>query len=93
MTHVDTLVPAGTAERPRLPGFLLTPFGWAAEPLTILVDAEPRLLADLFEISRPRMHLIELVLDRMRQAHGAEWGRWELTSHEIEIPMPIPHPS
>jgi hypothetical protein len=22
-----------------------------------------------------------------------EWGRWELTSHEIEIPMPIPHPS
>jgi hypothetical protein len=23
--------------------------------------------------------------DRMRQAHGAEWGRWELTCHEIEI--------
>jgi hypothetical protein len=24
--------------------------------------------------------------DRMRQAHGAEWGRWELTSHDVEIP-------
>jgi hypothetical protein len=24
--------------------------------------------------------------DRIRQAHGAEWGRWELTCHEIEIP-------
>jgi hypothetical protein len=24
--------------------------------------------------------------DRIRQAHGAEWGRWELTSHDIEIP-------
>jgi hypothetical protein len=24
--------------------------------------------------------------DRMRQTHGAEWGRWELTSHDIEIP-------
>ena len=24
--------------------------------------------------------------DRIRQAHGAEWSRWELTCHEIEIP-------
>jgi hypothetical protein len=24
--------------------------------------------------------------DRIRQAHGAEWSRWELTQHEIEIP-------
>jgi hypothetical protein len=24
--------------------------------------------------------------DRMRQAHGAEWGRWELTCHDIKIP-------
>jgi hypothetical protein len=23
--------------------------------------------------------------DRIRQAHGAEWSRWELTCHEIEI--------
>ena len=24
--------------------------------------------------------------NRIRQAHGAEWSRWELTQHEIEIP-------
>jgi hypothetical protein len=24
--------------------------------------------------------------DRIRHAHGAEWSRWELTRHEIEIP-------
>jgi hypothetical protein len=23
--------------------------------------------------------------DRIRQAHGGEWGRWELTSHDIKI--------
>jgi hypothetical protein len=23
--------------------------------------------------------------DRLRQLHGAEWGRWELTCHEIGI--------
>ena len=23
--------------------------------------------------------------DQIRQAHGAEWGRWELTSHDIDI--------
>ena len=55
MTHVDTLVPAGTAGPPRPPGFLLTPFGWAAEPLAAMAAAEPSLLADLFAISRPQM--------------------------------------
>jgi hypothetical protein len=24
--------------------------------------------------------------DRMRQSLGAEWSRWELTSHDVEIP-------
>jgi hypothetical protein len=23
--------------------------------------------------------------DRIRQAHGAEWSRWELTCHDVEI--------
>jgi hypothetical protein len=64
MTHVDTLVPAGTAGPPRPPGFLLAPFGWAAEPLAAIVHAEPSLLPDLFTISRPRMHLIALALAR-----------------------------
>jgi hypothetical protein len=62
MTHVDTLVPAGTAGPPRPPGFLLTPFGWAAEPLAAMAAAEPSLLPDLFTISQARMHLIALAL-------------------------------
>jgi len=24
--------------------------------------------------------------DWLRQVHGVEWGRWELTCHDIEIP-------
>jgi hypothetical protein len=40
---------------PRPPGFLLTPFGWAAEPLAAMVHSEPSLLAYLFAISRPQM--------------------------------------
>jgi hypothetical protein len=30
------------------PGYLLTPLGWAATPLTLMVSAYPALLADLF---------------------------------------------
>ena len=62
MIHVDNLVPAEIAGWQRPPGFLLAPFGWAAEPLAAMVHAEPSLLADLFAISRPRMHLIALAL-------------------------------
>jgi hypothetical protein len=62
MTHVDTLVHDKIAGVHHAPGFLLTPFGWAAEPLAALVNAEPSLLTDLFAISRPRMHLIALGL-------------------------------
>ena len=62
MTHVDALVPAVTAGPPRPPGFLLTPFGWAAEPLAAMVHAEPTMLAGLFEMSQAPMHLIALAL-------------------------------
>jgi rhodanese-related sulfurtransferase len=48
------------ARRP--PGFLLCPFGWAAEPLPAMAQAEPRFLAHLFEAGRPRMHLFALAL-------------------------------
>jgi hypothetical protein len=44
------------------PGYLLTPFGWAATPLALIVSAHPTLLADLFGMSRQRMHLIALTL-------------------------------
>lgn len=48
--------------RPRPPGYLLTPFGWAAPGLATMVAAEPRLLAHLFELDRWRMHVIALAL-------------------------------
>ena len=44
------------------PGFLLTPFGWAALPLALVVSAYPSLLVDLFGVTRERMHLIGLAL-------------------------------
>jgi hypothetical protein len=59
----------------RLPGFLISPFGWAAEPLAAMVNAEPTLLADLFEISRSRMHLIALALAHLEPPQPPEIGR------------------
>ena len=44
------------------PGYLLTPLGWAATPLTLVVSAYPTLLADLFGMTKERMHLIALAL-------------------------------
>src|SRR5437763_668559 len=44
------------------PGYLLTPLGWAATPLTLIVRAYPALLADLFGMTKERMHLIALAL-------------------------------
>jgi hypothetical protein len=44
------------------PGHLLAPFRWAAQPLARLIQYQPNLLNALFEIDRPRMHLIALGL-------------------------------
>lgn len=46
----------------RSPGYLMAPFGWAAKPLTVMLEAEPTLYAALFSLSRQRMHLIALAL-------------------------------
>jgi hypothetical protein len=59
---------------PRPPGFLLCPFGWAAEPLAAMALAEPRFLAHLFEIGRPRMHLIALALAHLAREVPPEFG-------------------
>ncbi len=45
-----------------VPGYLLTPFGWAAKPLAAIVESEPDLLRHIFELDRPRMHVIALAL-------------------------------
>ena len=42
------------------PGYLFTPFGWAAQPLAAIVESEPELLTQLFELDRSRMHVIAL---------------------------------
>jgi hypothetical protein len=44
------------------PGYLLTPVGWAATPVALVVSAYPTLLADLFGMTQERMHLIALAL-------------------------------
>jgi hypothetical protein len=74
MPHVNDLVSSETAGRQLSPGFLLAPFGWAAEPLAAMLHAEPRLLPDLFAISRPRMHLIALTLAHLDRPVPSEIG-------------------
>ena len=54
------------------PGFLLTPFGWAALPLALVVSAYPSLLADLFGVTQERMHLIALALAHVEQPSSFE---------------------
>jgi hypothetical protein len=45
-----------------VPGHLLAPFGWAALPLAALTQSRQHLLKDLFELDRPRIHVIGLAL-------------------------------
>jgi hypothetical protein len=54
------------------PGHLLTPLGWAAIPLTLIVSAYPALLADLFGMTRERMHLIALALTHLEAPSSPE---------------------
>jgi hypothetical protein len=71
MTHVQ-FPPEATLRRST--GFLLTPFGWAAEPLAAVVNAEPKLLADLFVMGRPRMHLVALALAHLEPPVSPDIG-------------------
>jgi hypothetical protein len=48
--------------KPLAPGYLVTPFGWAAQPLAAIIQSEPGLLTHLFELDRTRMHVIALAL-------------------------------
>ncbi|MGD0026653.1 MAG: hypothetical protein ABSC37_18870 [Xanthobacteraceae bacterium] len=57
--HKITAVEATTRYAP---GYLLAPFGWAADAVGAMVEAEPTLLFHLFELDRARMHLIALAL-------------------------------
>jgi hypothetical protein len=46
----------------RSPGYLTMPFGWAAQPLAVMLEADRSLYPALFTLSRRRMHLIALAL-------------------------------
>jgi hypothetical protein len=74
MTPVPSAASQKRSPRP-YPGFLISPFGWAAEPLAVMVRAEPTLLADQFEMSQPRMHLIALALAHLELPQIPEIGR------------------
>jgi hypothetical protein len=53
---------------PRItPGHLLAPFGWAADSLASMVEAEPTLLIHLFELNPARMHLIALTFAHLNE--------------------------
>ena len=51
-----------TQTKALVPGYLLTPFGWAAKPLAAMIQTDPALLRHIFELDRPRMHVIALAL-------------------------------
>ena len=51
-----------TQTRALAPGYLLTPLGWAAKPLAAIIQSDPALVMQLFELDRPRMHVIALAL-------------------------------
>jgi hypothetical protein len=53
------------------PGHLLAPFGWAADALAAMVEAEPTLLFHLFELDSTRMHLIALAIAHLNKVSPA----------------------
>ena len=48
--------------KPLVLGYLLTPFGWAAHHIAAIVHFEPGLMTHVFELDKPRMHVIALAL-------------------------------
>jgi hypothetical protein len=52
MMRADHLIHGEIAEPQPSPGFLLAPFGWAAEPVAAMMRADRSLFADLFAIDQ-----------------------------------------
>jgi hypothetical protein len=72
MMHANNLI-HGEVAGPS-PGFLLGPFGWAAEPVAAMMRANRGLFADLFAIDRSRMHLIALAVAHLNLPVPPEIG-------------------
>jgi hypothetical protein len=73
MMRVDHLFGEITEPQPA-PGFLLAPFGWAAEAVAAMVRADRSLFADLFTIDRFRIHLIALAVAHLNLPVPPEIG-------------------
>ena len=58
--------------KPLVPGYLVTPFGWAAQQLAAMIQSEPRLLTHVFELDRPRMHVIALALAHLDESPASD---------------------
>jgi hypothetical protein len=74
MMRADHLADGEIAEPQPAPGFLLAPFGWAAEPVAAMIRADRSLFADLFAIDRSRMHLIALAVAHLNLPAPPEIG-------------------
>jgi hypothetical protein len=71
--------PAHPAAAQLVPGYLLTPFGWAAQSLTALLAAEPGLLPNWYCASSPQLGraATDSRIERygISQRHPRELGR------------------
>jgi hypothetical protein len=65
---VDPSTVALAQTKPLVPGYLVTPFGWAAQPLAAMIQSEPGLLTHVFELDRLRMHVIALALAHLGES-------------------------
>ena len=82
----DSLMAVAFAQvKPLVPGYLITPFGWAAQPLAELIQADPELLAHVFELDRVRMHIIALALAHLDEcpASGLATVLFRGSIHEV----------
>ena len=71
--------------KPLVPGYLMRPFGWAAQPLAALIQADPELLAHVFELDRVRMHVVALALAHLDKspASGLATVLFRGSIHEV----------
>ena len=84
--HVDSPVAVAFAQtKPLVPGYLVTPFGWAAQPLAELIQADPELLTHVFELDRVRMHVVALALAHLDEspASGLATVLFRGSIHEV----------
>ena len=71
--QVDSPAAVALAQtKPLVPGYLVTPFGWAAQPLAAMIQSEPGLLTHVFELDRPRMHIIALALAHLDESPASD---------------------